>query len=298
MDKDEDEGNLSAEMEKAIFNMKDIYKMTEYTDNQVFTNIDLNNKKNPSVKLFSDKKKANSKIELDAGVKQIEDKISTFEKNIQKDDYDYNQQRKNDSDYEEENINDEIDTFTDKAVIIDRYHIIQKKLKEKNNQIDILRNQVENYKKRGNDVLDTIRNAKDTDMKDKKLIDLVKKNQDLNLKIEKYKLKEQNLQKQLNESEKKYNELQNNINTLEKNKNLPVDQMELNSLKKNLKQTESHLTEVRNKLQLTKEENTKLNILIRREVGDNFDINRALTEKKDEDEIKKSKRKRRKKNKK
>ena len=278
MNKDDDEGNLSAEMEREIFNMKDIDKMTEFTDNQVFTNIDLNNKKNPSVKLFTDKKKSNAKIELDAGVKQIEDKISTFEKNIQKDDYDYNQQRKNDSDYEEENINDEIDTFTDKAVIIDRYHIIQKKLKEKNNQIDILRNQVENYKKRGNDVLDTIRNAKDTDMKDKKLIDLVKKNQDLNLKLEKYKLKESNLQKQLNETEKQLSELQKEMNNLEKNKNIPVDQMELNSLKKNLKQTETHLTEERNKLQLTKEENTKLNILIKREVGETFDINRALSD--------------------
>ena len=275
---DEDEGNLSAEMEREIFNMKDIDKMTEFTDNQVLTNIDLNDKKNPTQKILSDKQKKNSKIEVDAGVKQIEDKISNFEKNIQKEDYDYNQQRKNDSDYEEENINDEIDTFTDKAVIIDRYHIIQKKLKEKNNQIDILRNQIENYKKRGNEVLDSIRNAKDTDMKDKKLIDLVKKNQDLNLKLEKHKLKESNLQKQLNETEKQLSDLQKEMNNLEKNKNIPVDQMELNSLKKNLKQTETHLTEIRNKLQLTKEENTKLNILIKREVGETFDINRALSD--------------------
>ena len=115
-------------------------------------------------------------------------------------------------------------------------------------------------------------------MKDKKLIDLVKKNQDLNLKLEKYKLKESNLQKQLNETEKQLSELQKEMNNLEKNKNIPVDQMELNSLKKNLKQTESHLTEVRNKLQLTKEENTKLNILIKREVGETFDINRALSD--------------------
>ena len=41
------------------------------------------NKKNPSVKILSDKKKSNSKIELDS-IKQIQDKISTFEKNIQK----------------------------------------------------------------------------------------------------------------------------------------------------------------------------------------------------------------------
>jgi len=66
---------------------------------------------------------------------------------------------------------------------------------------------------------------------------------------------------------------------LEKNKNIPVDKLELNSLKKNLKQSESHLSDVRNKLQLTKEENVKLNILLKREVGDSFDINRALTDK-------------------
>ena len=69
------------------------------------------------------------------------------------------------------------------------------------------------------------------------------------------------------------------MNNLEKNKNIPVDKLELNSLKKNLKQNEAHLSEVRNKLQLTKEENVKLNILLKREVGDSFDINRALTDK-------------------
>ena len=46
-----------------------------------------------------------------------------------------------------------------------------------------------------------------------------------------------------------------------------------------MKQSESHLSDVRNKLQLTKEENIKLNILLKREVGDSFDINRALTDK-------------------
>ena len=61
---DEDEGNLSAEMEREIFNMKDIDKMTEFTDNQVLTNIDLNDKKNPTQKILSDKQKKNSKIKI------------------------------------------------------------------------------------------------------------------------------------------------------------------------------------------------------------------------------------------
>ena len=127
--------------------------------------------------------------------------------------------------------------------------------------------------------MDSIKNSKSADIKDKKLIDLVKKNQDLSLKIERHKLKENNLQKQLAETEKKLSDLRNEMDNLEKNKNIPVDKLELNSLKKNLKQNESHLSEVRNKLQLTKEENVKLNILLRREVGDSFDINRAMTDK-------------------
>ena len=311
---DDDEGNLSAEMENAIFNnINDNVSSTASKnnnniniDNHVITNIELNNNKTKKVLTDNVKKKGNnSKIQItskDSSKNNVnvnknsqnlnnnnasnnnnnnymENKITNFEKKIQNNNEDYQNYKENDSDYEEEFLDDEIDVFTDKGVIITRYNLLQKKLKEKNLQIDILRQQNAEYKKKSNNILDTLKNSKDADIKDKKLIELVKKNQDLNLKIEKYKLKEQNLQKQLNESEKKYNELQNNINTLEKNKNLPVDQIELNNLKKNLKLNENRLTECRNKLQLAKEENTKLNILIRREVGDNFDINRALTEK-------------------
>ena len=198
---------------------------------------------------------------------------------MKKEDVDYDRNIKNDSDYEEDYINDDIDTFTDKAVIVSRYQLIQKKLKDKDNQLEILRSQLSNIKDKQNNILDSIKNSKSADIKDKKLIDLVKKNQDLSLKIERHKLKENNLQKQLTETEKKLADLRNEMDNLEKNKNIPVDKLELNSLKKNLKQNESHLSEVRNKLQLTKEENVKLNILLRREVGDSFDINRAMTDK-------------------
>ena len=198
---------------------------------------------------------------------------------MKKEDNDYDKNLRNDSDYEEDYLNDDIDTFTDKTVIVNRYNLIQKKLKEKNNQLEILKNQLENIKGKQNNILDSIKNSKSADIKDKKLIDLVKKNQDLSLKIERHKLKESNLTKQLTEAEKKLTEVKNEIINLEKNKNIPVDKLELNSLKKNLKQSESHLSDVRNKLQLTKEENIKLNILLKREVGDTFDINRALTDK-------------------
>ena len=263
-----EEDDLDAEIEKRIFDMNDI-------DNQVQTNIKLNNDKTKSKKTHIDKENQEKKN----NIKQIESKISQFEKAMKKEDNNYDNNIKNDSDYEEDYIHDEIDTFTDKAVIINRYNLIQKKLRDKDNQIEILKSQLNNIKGKQNNILDSIKNSKSSDLKDKKMIDLVKKNQDLSSKIEKHKSKENNLQRQLNEAEKKLNDLRTEMTNLEKNKNIPLDKIELNSIKKNIKQNESHLSEVRNKLQLTKEENVKLNILLKREVGDNFDLNRALTDK-------------------
>ena len=266
-----DDDDMDAEMEKRIFDMQDIDKMENFVDNQVLKGVKIPIQEKP------DNKK--SKKEYSDKIKDSEKSITKFEKNMKKEDNDYDKNLRNDSDYEEDYLNDDIDTFTDKTVIVNRYNLIQKKLKEKNNQLEILKNQLENIKGKQNNILDSIKNSKSADIKDKKLIDLVKKNQDLSLKIERHKLKESNLTKQLSEAEKKLTEVKNEIINLEKNKNIPVDKLELNSLKKNLKQSESHLSDVRNKLQLTKEENIKLNILLKREVGDTFDINRALTDK-------------------
>ena len=267
-----DDDDMDAEMEKRIFDMQDIDRMQNFVDNQVLK----------SVKIPIQEKQENkikSKKEYTDKIKDSEKGITQFEKNMKKEDIDYDKNLRNDSDYEEDFLNDEVDTFTDKTVLVNRYNLIQKKLKEKNNQLEILKNQLDNIKGKQNNILESIKNSKSADIKDKKLIDLVKKNQDLSLKIERHKLKESNLTKQLTETEKKLAEVKNEMINLEKNKNIPVDKLELNSLKKNLKQSESHLSDVRNKLQLTKEENVKLNILLKREVGDSFDINRALTDK-------------------
>ena len=267
-----DDDDMDAEMEKRIFDMQNIDKMENFVDNQVLKGVKIPIQEKPDLKI-------KSKKEYIDKVKDSEKRISQFEKNMKKEDIDYDKNLRNDSDYEEDYLNDDIDTFTDKTVIVNRYNLIQKKLKEKNNQLDILRKQLENIKGKQNNILDSIKNSKSSDIKDKKLIDLVKKNQDLSLKIERHKLKESNLSKQLTETEKKLTEAKTEMENLEKNKNIPVDKLELNSLKKSLKQSESHLSDVRNKLQLTKEENIKLNILLKREVGDSFDINRALTDK-------------------
>ena len=273
-----DDDDMDAEMEKRIFDMQDIDKMENFVDNQVLKGVQIPTKEKSETKSKS-KKEYTDKIKDSEKKKEIESKISQFEKNMKKEDTDYDKNLKNDSDYEEDFLNDDIDTFTDKAVIVNRYNLIQKKLREKNAQMEILKNQLDNIKGKQNNILDSIKNSKSADLKDKKLIDLVKKNQDLSLKIERHKLKESNLTKQLSETEKKLNEIKTEMANLEKNKNIPVDKLELNSLKKNLKQSESHLSDIRNKLQLTKEENIKLNILLKREVGDSFDINRALTDK-------------------
>ena len=221
-----DEDDMDAEMEKRIFDMQDIDRMQNFVDNQVLKGVKIpipektDNNKQKSKKEYTDKLKDSEKK------KQIESKISQFEKNMKKDDIDYDKNLRNDSDYEEDFLNDDIDTFTDKTLIVNRYNLIQKKLKEKNNQIDILRNQLENIKGKQNNILDSIKNSKSADLKDKKLIDLVKKNQDLNLKIERHKLKESNLTKQLNDTEKKLNEVKTEMINLEKNKNIPVDKLE------------------------------------------------------------------------
>ena len=141
-----DEDDMDAEMEKRIFDMKDIDKMQNFVDNQVLTGIKLNNDKTKSKKIHTDKKDQESKSNL----KHIESKISQFEKAMKKEDVDYDKNLKNDSDYEEDYINDDVDTFTDKTVIINRYHLIQKKLKDKDNQLEILRSQLNNIKDKQN----------------------------------------------------------------------------------------------------------------------------------------------------
>ena len=189
-----DDDDMDAEMEKRIFDMQDIDKMENFVDNQVLKGVKIPIQEKP------DNKK--SKKEYSDKIKDSEKSITKFEKNMKKEDNDYDKNLRNDSDYEEDYLNDDIDTFTDKTVIVNRYNLIQKKLKEKNNQLEILKNQLENIKGKQNNILDSIKNSKSADIKDKKLIDLVKKNQDLSLKIERHKLKESNLTKQLTEAEK------------------------------------------------------------------------------------------------
>ena len=142
-----DEDDMDAEMEKRIFDMKDIDRMENFVDNQVLKGVKIPIQDKPkSKKEYSDKIKESEK-------KEIESKISKFEKNMKKEDLDYDKNIKNDSDYEEDFLEDEIDTFTDKNVIVSRYNLIQKKLREKKNQMEILKNQLNNIKNKQKNIL-------------------------------------------------------------------------------------------------------------------------------------------------
>ena len=153
-----DEDDMDAEMEKRIFDMQDIDKMQNFVDNQVLKGVSIPIQEKENKNITKSKKEYTDKIKYKENKDQMESKISQFEKNMKKDDIDYDKNLKNDSDYEEDFLNDDIDTFTDKALIVNRYNLIQKKLKEKNNQIEILRNQLENIKGKQNNILDSIKN--------------------------------------------------------------------------------------------------------------------------------------------
>jgi len=125
--------------------------------------------------------------------------------------------------------------------------------------------------------------AKDTnvDLKEKKIIELAKKNSDLLLKNEK-------LKTQYKDLEKKYIDLANKKenatpNQTENKKEIPTqnekpanNEESSSELKKKLKQLENKIVEMRNKNQLIKEENTKLMMVLKKEIGENIDMDKLL----------------------
>ncbi len=167
---------------------------------------------------------------------------------------------------------------------------MQEKIQEKSQQIKVLQNNLDDTKKRQKEILDAISKEQTTEVKDKKLIELAKKNQEFKLQIEKFKLKEKEYEKKITDLSF---EIQNlnliNLNT-EKNININNNNYSNNDIetssgnnisefKKKLKASDAKIADIRNKLQLTKEENSKLNILIKREIGENIDLDKALKDK-------------------
>ncbi len=224
-------------------------------------------------------------------------KIKNFEKNLTKN-FEYNYEKDHNSDIEQEDLEDEnflYDPLTDKPQIISRYKALQETIKEKTSQINLLRANLEENKKRQKEILDAIAKDQTAEVRDKKLIEFAKKNQEFKLQIEKFKLKEKEYEKKISElsheiqninlihlnSEKNINSANNNNLNLN-NMNFDTEGNNINTvseLKKKLKTSEAKIADIRNKLQLTKEENSKLNILIKREIGENIDLDKALKDK-------------------
>lgn len=224
--------------------------------------------------------------------------IDNFEKNLNKgQNFEYNFEKQIDSDYEEDIITP-IDHLTDRKEILKKYNYIQEKLKEKQLQVQDLQRSLLDIKKSNTEFMEII--SKDTpgEIKDRKLIELAKKNTDLKIKIEKYKLKEKELENKLksflesreidirenhvsqkNQSLNIINEKINNLISGQINNNLNNVTSTLDEERKKLKAAETKIVEMRNKLQTSKEENTKLNILIKREIGETIDIDKALKDK-------------------
>jgi hypothetical protein len=208
------------------------------------------------------------------------DLINNFEKKM-KNKFEYNLENLEDSDYEEDMLKENIesDPLIDRKTILNRYKLLQNKVIEKNKQLTAMRFTLDETRKKNDEFLIQISKESGTELKDKKIIELARKNQDLGLKIEKFKL-------QVREYEKKLAEATahgGGISQQQVFKEQPVEIVEerkdeVFELKKKLKTAEQKLADTINKLQLSKEENTKLNILIKREIGD-IDLDKALKDK-------------------
>jgi hypothetical protein len=233
-------------------------------------------------------KKQENTLSINIGLQKIKrppssksqkpDLINNFEKKL-KNKFEYNYENQEDSDYEEDMLKEDIDNdpLIDKKQIMLRYKLLQNKVIEKNKQLTAMRFTLEENKKKNDELLLNISKETSTDLKEKKIIELVRKNQDLNLKIEKFKLQVKEYEKKLNEISKEVRKEQKEIKELPKEE-IDDKKDDVFELKKKLKLAEQKLSDCINKLQLSKEENTKLNILIKREIGD-IDLDKALKDK-------------------
>lgn len=181
----------------------------------------------------------------------------------------------NDSDLEEEKVKHTLENtdLLSKNEIIEKYNTLQRKYLENYTQNKHLGELIEAEKARYQNLLNTISKDADTDFKDKKLIELTKKNTNLQLQIEKQKLRIKDLEQEL--SSKEAPERQEGKVQMKSEKNQSEDpNVNVNELivesKKKVKSLEGRISELRNKNQGLKEENLKLEVILKRELGENF----------------------------
>ena len=190
-------------------------------------------------------------------------------------------------------------SIIDKKLLHKKYCFLQKKYIESQKQITEIQKLLHEERTKQKDLIDTLSKEVSSDIKEKKLVDLVKKNTDLNLKIEKFKLKDKEYEKQIKKLESQLMNqntfdaqnnnnnvigintnnsfLQNNNSSSNNNNNNNINLLNINdeyiNTKKKLKQTESRIAELNNKNTQLKNENIKLDSLLKKEIGENYYTN-------------------------
>jgi len=231
------------------------------------------------------------------------DKMNNFEKNLKNQKFEYGfDENNNDSEAEDDLVKEEIpnDTLLSKQELIKRYQLIHTKYKEKLHELKYNSLQIIEMNKKHQEFMETISKDTQTDLKEKKIIELHKKNQDLNLKIEKHKLKISNLEKTIealknleenitpeDREKKKKEKDKERDKEKEKSEKIPTPQDLMSGLpddpqelKKRIKQSDTKIVELRQKVQTLKDDNFKLNICLKREIGgDNIDLDKLVKDK-------------------
>lgn len=213
-----------------------------------------------------------------------------------------------DSEDEDFKIKEELTNIAliEKEELFKRFNILQRRYKQSQLQITNINTLLIEERNKQKDLVEMFAKDDNNDIKDRKLVELVKKNTDLNLKIEKYKLKEKEQDKKLSSLEAVINknpllarELENNninntntnnvnyntgitvnnnnsflnnnnSNNIGSNLTNAITHDEISSMKRKIKQLESRLSELSNKNQTLKTENFKLDALLKKELGDNY----------------------------
>ena len=184
-------------------------------------------------------------------------------------------------------LREEINISTiDKKDLHRRYTLLLKRYNNSQGQVLELNKLLTEERKKQKDVIDMLK--KDTtDLKDKKLIDMAKKVSDLNIRIEKYKLQEKDFlakikhleaakannqaSEALKESKDNLIDMTNPSNIINKDKDKTVNSDDLSLLKKRIKQLEARTSELINKNQQLKTDNSKLESILKKEFGDNYE---------------------------
>lgn len=210
-----------------------------------------------------------------------------------------------DQDVDNDLLKEEITNLVliEKTELHSRYVMLQKKYAESQTQISHINQILIEERNKQKELVDLFSQECSSEIKDKKLLELAKKNSELNLKVERMRLRVKELEKQTKSMEAQIVGLTSSSNTNGNNRDYCGDMLkesaagvgvnrnnsylagkendaifnvneEVINLKKKSKQLESRIAELSNKNQQLKSENSKMDALLRREIGENYDLDK------------------------